>query len=76
MGRPFVHAGTTRNWEVVGLTLTNYVLVRETDTNTVRDSCERPSEFIGVYYLTRGERGILNRGLTQAGNDRATPRRL
>ena len=74
MGRRITHAGASRNWEVVGLTPENFVLVRETETDTIRDSCERPSDFIGVTYLTRTERGILRRGLTQSGYDRPAPR--
>jgi len=63
---------TDRNWEIVGLTDDNWVLVRGVDG--VRNSNERPSEFWGVTYLSRKERGILRRGLTPAGNDRERPK--
>ncbi len=75
MSRHIRHEGTERNWEVVGLTADNHVQLRDTDTDGVRDSGESPSEYWGVTYLTKPERGILRRGLTQAGYDRATPRR-
>ncbi len=74
MSRRIRHDGTERNWEVVGLTPENTVQLRDTDTDGVKDSGEFPSEYWGVTYLTRAERGILRRGLTQAGYDRATPR--
>ena len=73
--RRITHNGTERNWQVVGLTPENFVEIRSTDTGETRDSCERPSEFDGIDYLTRAERGILRRGLTAAGRDRTTPRR-
>jgi hypothetical protein len=63
---------TERNWEIVGLTPDNWVLIKGVDG--VRNSNERPSEYDGITYLTPAERGILRRGLTAAGNDREKPR--
>ncbi len=64
---------TDRNWKIVGLTADNWVLIEQSD-GVVRNSNERPSEFDGVTYLTRVERGILRRGLTPSGKDRERPK--
>lgn len=74
--RRIKHSGTERNWQVVGLTPENQVEILSTDTGAVRDSEECPSAFDGISYLTRTERGILRRGLTAAGRDRTSPRRV
>lgn len=70
-----IHNGTERNWEIVGLTPDNYLRMRNTETGEVCDTHERPSEYWGITYLTRVERGILRRGLTPAGRDRHSPKR-
>lgn len=74
--RRIKHNGTERNWQVVGLTPENFVEIRSTDTGEIIESYEHPSDFWGITYLTKKERGILRRGLTAAGRDRTTPRRV
>ena len=67
-----IHNGTERNWKIVGLTPDNYVII-ENEKEGKRNSHERPSEYWGIDYLTRQERGILRKGLTPSGNDRRAP---
>lgn len=64
---------TYRNWKIHGLTDDNWVLIKQSD-GVIRNSNERPSEFWGITYLNRRERGILRRGLTPAGKDRKEPK--
>jgi hypothetical protein len=61
-----------RNWSIEGLTPDNRILKRV--NGSVRETEERPSDFAGIEYLTRRERGILRRGLTPAGRDRERPK--
>jgi hypothetical protein len=68
----FAHRGTERNWKIVGLTPDNFVLVD--GLGGLRNSNERPSEYLGIEYLTRVECGILRRGVTAGGRDREAPK--
>ncbi len=64
---------TKRNWEVIGLTPENTVVIQVKGRTSPTDTGEGPAEFL-VEYLTRAERGILRRGLTNADNNRTSPR--
>lgn len=64
---------TLRNWQVLGLTDENRVILQVNGER--RETQERPSDFWGIAYLSRAERGILRRGVTPGGRDRATPKR-
>lgn len=70
---PIRHAGCERNYRIVGLTPDNFV-VMETRDEGVHRTHDRPSEYWGIEYLTRAERGILRRGLTPSGRDRERPK--
>lgn len=63
--------GVQTNWAVVGLSGHNTVLLDV--GGDVHDSGERPSEWIGLEYLTAAERAVLRRGLTPGGKDRPKP---
>lgn len=69
-----IHAGTERNWKIVGLTHYNTVIVHTDGDDRPHDSHERPSEWF-IDYLTPKEKRILRRGLTKGGKDRRRPRR-
>lgn len=62
----------SRSYTIVGLTARNTVVIR-IGRGAPYDTNERPSEW-GTWGLSRAERGILNRGLTQNGNDRGRPK--
>lgn len=64
---------TKRNWEVIGLTPENTVVIQVKGRHGPTDTGDGPAEFL-VEYLTRTERGILRRGLTNADNNRKSPR--
>ncbi len=61
-----------RNWTIVGLTPDNHVVKRVNGSEYATD--DRPSDYWGIEYLSRAERGILRHGLTPAGNDRERPK--
>ena len=63
---------TERNWKIVGLTKDNFVIC-EVD-GKVQETQERPSEYLGIEYLSRRENGILRRGVTSSGKDRKVPK--
>jgi hypothetical protein len=60
-----------RNWEVVGLTPHNTVVIQKDDGSVV-DTQEGPAQW-GTDGLSRHERGIVNRGVTASGNDKRKP---
>ena len=62
----------TRNYQILGLTPDNHVVI-SVDGGAPCDSGETPAQW-GTWGLTRAERGILRRGLTATGRDRARPR--
>ena len=65
-------APVRRNYRITGLTPRNTVIV-QIHGQPPHDSHETPSELI-VPWLSRREKGILRRGLTASGRDRARPR--
>lgn len=69
----FTHAGTRRNYRVVGLTARNTVVCESDVHGGAYDSHEPPSNFYGMPHYTPAENRILRRGITPAGRDRAAP---